>query len=430
MKTGKETRICIIGAGPSGVVAGDTLRKLGYKNITILEKHPSAIGGKCHTVKEDNVPLDIGAIYVFPHYPVVNQYIKETGCHLVEALPFVFIEKNGKTRPFGTPPAPIPFTSRIRENFNMAGQLFFKYNNALKFPLGEVKQDIMNELSIPVGEWIKKYKLRHFHEAAFPIMRSFGFGYEEQEISAIYSFQVLYLMAHQGNLLSLMNIPGLKLHTVKEGYGEVWRRAAEPLDVQLGVEIKSVKRHEHGVTVNTADETCDFDKLILACGLDNALEFLDIAQEEKELFKSIKSIDVWQARFKAKGVNNGFILEGNQGYDQIGYGMGGLRYGLDSDWIYYFGYTDSSIAKDDIAAAIKKDVHEKMGAEMISEPVFKSWKAYFPHFSPADVQAGHHARLEKLQGQNNTYLTGALLANNGVEWAASHAQKLIQKHFS
>ncbi|GJX26816.1 acyl carrier protein-like protein [Tanacetum coccineum] len=41
-----DTRIGIIGAGPSGLSAAYTLCKLGYMNVTVLEKHHS-VRGKC-----------------------------------------------------------------------------------------------------------------------------------------------------------------------------------------------------------------------------------------------------------------------------------------------------------------------------------------------------------------------------------------------
>lgn len=41
-----RTRIAIVGAGPSGLSAAYALSKLGYTDITVLEKHHS-VGGMC-----------------------------------------------------------------------------------------------------------------------------------------------------------------------------------------------------------------------------------------------------------------------------------------------------------------------------------------------------------------------------------------------
>ena len=45
-----KTSIGIIGAGPSGISAAYALIKLGYNNVTILEKHHT-VRGLCESVE-------------------------------------------------------------------------------------------------------------------------------------------------------------------------------------------------------------------------------------------------------------------------------------------------------------------------------------------------------------------------------------------
>ena len=45
-----NTSIGIIGVGPSGISAAYALIKLGYNNVTILEKHHT-VGGLCESVE-------------------------------------------------------------------------------------------------------------------------------------------------------------------------------------------------------------------------------------------------------------------------------------------------------------------------------------------------------------------------------------------
>jgi len=49
-----NTRIGIVGAGPSGLSAAYALARLGYKNITVLEKH-YAVGGMCESVEIEGI---------------------------------------------------------------------------------------------------------------------------------------------------------------------------------------------------------------------------------------------------------------------------------------------------------------------------------------------------------------------------------------
>jgi phytoene dehydrogenase-like protein len=45
-----NSRIGIVGGGPSGISAAYALARLGYNNITVLEKH-HAVGGMCESVE-------------------------------------------------------------------------------------------------------------------------------------------------------------------------------------------------------------------------------------------------------------------------------------------------------------------------------------------------------------------------------------------
>lgn len=52
-----NTRIGIIGAGPSGLSAAYALCKLGYSNVTVLEKHHT-VGGMCESVDIEGMLRD------------------------------------------------------------------------------------------------------------------------------------------------------------------------------------------------------------------------------------------------------------------------------------------------------------------------------------------------------------------------------------
>lgn len=45
-----KTRIAVVGGGPSGLSAAYALCKLGYSDVTVLEKHQSP-GGMCESVE-------------------------------------------------------------------------------------------------------------------------------------------------------------------------------------------------------------------------------------------------------------------------------------------------------------------------------------------------------------------------------------------
>lgn len=81
----RSTRICIIGAGPGGLMAALTLRRLGYNNITVLNQDTRHIGGQCHTVMQDELACDTGAVFVLGNYPTVERLARQAGVRLRKA---------------------------------------------------------------------------------------------------------------------------------------------------------------------------------------------------------------------------------------------------------------------------------------------------------------------------------------------------------
>jgi monoamine oxidase len=78
MKPEKKTRIGIIGAGAAGLTAAHYLKKLGYENITVLEKE-GRIGGKCCSLTYGGKSFDLGANYITSSYRQVKKLAREYG---------------------------------------------------------------------------------------------------------------------------------------------------------------------------------------------------------------------------------------------------------------------------------------------------------------------------------------------------------------
>ena len=77
---GPETsdRVCIVGAGPSGIHMALKLKKLGYEDVTIFEKS-GRIGGKSYDIEFQGVPYPMGTIFFEPTYfenfvPLAREY--------------------------------------------------------------------------------------------------------------------------------------------------------------------------------------------------------------------------------------------------------------------------------------------------------------------------------------------------------------------
>jgi protoporphyrinogen oxidase len=69
----QDSRIVIIGAGPTGLGAGYRLKELGYRNFTLFDRHPY-VGGLAHSFTDDKgFTWDIGGHVMFSHYAYYDQ---------------------------------------------------------------------------------------------------------------------------------------------------------------------------------------------------------------------------------------------------------------------------------------------------------------------------------------------------------------------
>ncbi len=426
----KNTRICIVGAGPGGLMSALTLRRLGYNHVTVLNRdacHAHHIGGKCHTVKHDEIACDTGAVFVLGTYPTVKRLAKQADIQLIKSPPFVIQCKDGSTRPFGCPPHPISFWKKAAEYIRIFIQVI-KYHQIFKCSVGEVHPRIVKDLALPYSDWVAKYRLNFFNGAVYPLMRSFGFGYDEQKVPAVYILKCFPCFTTNGNWLSLWNPSKIDLYRIKEGYGGLWKRLGSDLDILSDIKVDQIQRNEHGGVVHhNGNMKTEFDKLILSCPLDEALKFLDASSEEKAIFSKIKCFSVWQAIVQAEGLGDAVIIEKYQSHAFVGHAMSYHRYNPEKNWYYFFGYTGGK-PENEIMEILKKDI-EDFGGRLLSEPILRCWKDFDPHFNTKDVADGYQGRLEKLQGKNSTYYSGALLNPFGVELVASYAEKLMKKHF-
>ena len=60
-------RICVVGAGPAGIHMALSLKKKGYKNITIFEK-TDRVGGKCFDIDFGGIVQPEGAVFLNGDY--------------------------------------------------------------------------------------------------------------------------------------------------------------------------------------------------------------------------------------------------------------------------------------------------------------------------------------------------------------------------
>lgn len=411
-----NARICIIGAGVSGLATAHYLEKIGYKNVTVLEAE-NRVGGKCCSIEYNGKVYELGSILFFDHNYHMMDLIEEY--NITNFGPILYrgyFDENGKV------------ISQIdNEEMGEFRRQFYRLPNILK-PYEHIWEpglvDIPKELCIPFSEWCIKNEIPLVQKAYIPPFTAFGYGFFE-EIAAIYVLKYLDFQI----LNSFIEV--IHQMTLVDGLQSLWEKVASSLeDVRLNTKVQSIKRNDQ-ITIETNLDTLEFDKLIIACPLDKSLKFLDVSKEESYLFSQIEYNDFYVFAYKLDNIPEVC------GYIPINFSLDRLGHLT----VWYYRWAD--VAHNDLVTVyavdkgtqttrqIKEKVEEdlkKLGITNKGLYTFKKWK-HFPHVSCEQLNKGYFNRLNNIQGVNNTYYTGELLSFSIMEECIAYSKALIEKYF-
>ncbi|MBE9251149.1 FAD-dependent oxidoreductase [Dolichospermum sp. LEGE 00240] len=413
-----NTKICIIGAGASGLTVAYVLRKKGYNNITILEKENQA-GGKCRTIVYKDRYFELGAGAICSDYNVTLEIMKELGVESkAPAIPNpIFLNNNGleiKSSPLKT----IKFIWQLLFKFSC---LLFKNRKFCAPGLSNIPEELYENFD----SYCRKNNLSDFAQTLNIIVSPFGYGYFDTIPTAYY--------------LKYFTFTGLveyfitkRLQFFVEGAGSLWQKLSKQFNVLFAENIISIKR-TNKVYIQTQTGNYEFDKLILACPLDNALDFLDATSIENELFCKIQYNNYYtfafiinKFPFTKKDVDSGVFIENMTSKDQ-GKIMFFYRRYLDSEFCTFYVIGNQEHNEQQLKLDVENQL-KNMGFIIDKEYVSIQWK-YFPHVSSEDMKDGFYDKLERIQGQNNMYLAGEIMNFPSLRGVTEYSNYLINKYF-
>ena len=413
-----NTKICIIGAGAAGLTVAYILRKKGYKNITILEKENQP-GGKCHTIVYKDRYFELGAGAICSDYKVILEIMKELGVKSkIPAIPNpLFLNNNG-----------LEIKSSFFKQIKFIWELLFKFSYLLfknqKFSQPGLS-NIPEELYENFDSYCRKNNLSDFAQTLNTIVSPFGYGYFDTIPTAYY--------------LKYFTFTGLveyfitkRLQFFVEGAGSLWQKLSKQFNVLFEEHIISINRTDR-IYIQTQKGNYEFDKLILACPLDNALDFLDATLLENELFSKIKYNNYYtfafiinKFPFTKTDVDSGFFTE-NMNSRYQGKIMFFYRRYVDSEFCTFYLVANQEHNEQKLKLDVENQL-KNMGFIIDREYVSIKWK-YFPHVGSEDMKDGFYDKLEGIQGQNNMYLTGEIMNFPSLRGVTEYSNYLINKYF-
>ena len=247
------------------------LRKRGFHRVTLFDKS-ARVGGKCHTIEHDGRTYELGAGIHTRAYRTVSEIMRDVGAKSTPVWRSMHVDFDTAKLTWAwayiLPRNPLAFGVGAAR---LAAEMV-RHRRILEPGFAGIDR----ELATPFARWATDKKVEAVANALASAHTGFGYGYYE-EIAAAY-------------VLKYVSVIRVAREFLDGGWGGLWRRVAARQDVRLHTAIRSIARSDT-VTVTTADDTFEFDYLILASPLDESLSFLDATEEETDLFSRIRYYD-------------------------------------------------------------------------------------------------------------------------------------------
>ncbi len=427
----KTQKIAIIGAGLSGLTAAHTLKKSGYSNITIFEAE-DRVGGKIWSTKIDGLIYELGAIVLLSGSKTVENLAKEYNVSITKESKKGLIYSNGKQV------SQLKYMTRYNGLFKISiSVLIFFYlllkNQRFKSP-GFF--NVGPELYVNLKKYFEDNGLKPFLPVTETMLQTYCYGYP-------HITPTLYLMKlFRGGIdmffkEQINNSLGLNLYTIrsfKNGYQYLLKEIAKNFDVRLNSKITNVKRERDKesfkIHISTNGKTEIYDRVIISSLPIHTMKFLDMNEDEKEIFSRVKYYNYHEIMFYGDVPLKASALLFGTDYHTNNKGFPGGIAKLHHEKNIYQSYqtNDGTIPDEELEKKVRDSV-DMIGGK-IDEIILTKTFTYFPHFIENDLKKlKPYDRLEKMQGENCTYFIGSLLNTEGTEQTAEYAQYLMNKHF-
>lgn len=449
----KNSKICIIGAGPAGLSAGMYLEQKGYDNYTILERNDH-VGGKCNSPTYNGRRYEMGAIMGVPSYYAVHDVEEFCGfTHDGPKLNRDYKDKNGNViYPFDPKknPLQIPHLLKMRSQVKKFGELLEtkykgydvnghrgvaqgRYDGYAVTPGREKvsgENPNLKDLTLPFKDFCKLNGVELVQDIWIGPYTSFGYGYFD-EIPAAYVLKYL-------DFQTTMNFVNVNLWTWKDGTQSIWERLNDKLKnhARLNSTISSVERKDGKVYVTVNGQVEEYDKLIVTAPLAKFGDYADIREDEKKYFDKIDYERYDTMAFMPEDgkvpATSYYIFE-NMTPETIGHLMVYYRRWRDDDNQPIVTYTlrnhkDRPVLDYEATKKVVLDDLKTMknpAKEVINEG---EWY-YFPHVFSEDYAAGWYDDVEAMQGKYDTFYAGEIMAFGDMDETAEYSRELVDRFF-
>jgi hypothetical protein len=424
--------VAIIGGGSGGTYSAINLQDLG-KSVIVIEKK-GRLGGHTETYTDPatGIPIDMG-VQIWHNISVVTNYFERMGIPLIisgsDANPNATVtQANYDFRTGQAVNITSPSAAEVGAAFAAYAEQLQKYpelDNGMFLP-----NPVPEDLLMPFGDFVKKHHL----EAALPTIYTYNPGLGDvltgPTVEQMRVFGLSLVAQLSTGLLTTANHNNSELYTKAEA--ELLSTSSLLLDSTVTSSVRSSSNSSSNSTlpIKLIVSTPTGQKLIrakkLLISIPTRPEFLSpfsLSPKEKSIFSKLIDAGYYTSILRNTGIPDdmslgNFVSNSSYNLPQLPgvyavqpSGAPGLHlafYGTPlSDEIYPVSDED---VKANIIAGIKKIQQANPSVFKQTEPEFVVYSSHAPFYLQAraeDTKNGFYEDLYSLQGERNTYWTGA-----------------------
>jgi|SRR5450830_392293 len=413
--------IAIVGAGPAGLTAAETLRQLGYDDVTVFEAD-DRVGGKVCSVPTPGGIVELGAVLASAECELVLGLAERFGVRRADyPVPQRFLDEHGVRHDAAG------FLASRYDAVTIA-RAVASYREALARCAAVCDDDLAvvpADLQMPFDRYAALHGFTPVAELARGALTGFGYGYHET-VPALYLMKLIGWLLRpdgQGGLL-----PG-EFFMFPDGFQGLWEALAREHNVRLSSPVTQLVRGGDGVRLTVAGTEQRFDAAIVAAPLHTVHRFMDLTEEERMLFGQLRSHRYVVSAFAATGLATGefLFLHENEQPARIGHMNAWANRNPATPMYLGWQLAPAQATPVELTALLAGDV-AAAGGQLDRVALRREWD-YFPHVGQAALQGRFFERVARLQGEGKVWFAGGALHLETVEHSARQAKALVLRDF-
>lgn len=406
----------IVGGGSAGLSLARFLSKDPMIRVTIFESNAEP-GGKSLTLERGGTRVEMGTGYTTTGHKIVLDWMDELGIGL---MPVRQIKFDGADFEDFVAAGPGPPTV-----YQLAKYLLRRRAVLRGLTSNPPKTWAQEEAAMPVTDWLEKYNLPKVYRLFLRGFTNMGYGFLDTS-------PTLHVMRWMDWHLIWSGLRK-KLQMPRQGWSEFWRRVGGRLDVRLSSPVQRVSRQSGQVKIVTADNKEHvFDHVVCAIPVDDFVKLTNPTDSETYLVENVRWNSYTTTLFASNNWFQGHHIESYSAALVPGAKFGrilsarhdGSAPELGGE-LYLSGQFSGDYDHAELVELLRQDLREH-GAEVTNVIFQQTWK-YHAEYAPQAIKADIVGKMRDMQGDANTWYTGATFSHESINHIVNFNKKLAQR---